>query len=204
VGGVRNYLKSCYNNLLIPFSATLAVASLFSYALLSEIGGFEMRKNTLSLFAAVLVLVIASIACGSTSAGGTVVSTAAANQPTLTPVQMQTNNIGDVVQSDTQYITLNSAQITGSSLQANFTVENKGSDSLTISSLMSFEAKGSDGTKLSIDIMDCPSGSLDGTILAGDKLKGNICWSGVTTDSVKIYYTPNFLGDTVIVWEVKK
>ena len=163
-----------------------------------------MRKNNALIVVAVLVLVVASLACGSTSAGGQVISTAAANQPTAAPVQVQTNNIGDVIQVGTQYVTLNSAKITGDNLQANFTIENKGADSLAISSLISFEAKGSDGTKLQIDIMDCPSGGLDGTVLAGDKLKGDICWSGVTTDSAKIYYTPNLLGGTVIVWEVKK
>ena len=117
------------------------------------------------------------LACGTVSSGGQVISTANPNgQPAPTVAQVQTQNIGDVVRTGTQYITLNSAQITGNLLRkANFTIENKGTDSLAVSSIMSFEAKSSDGTKLDQDIMDCPSGSLDGTVLAGDKLKGNIC-----------------------------
>jgi len=162
---------------------------------------FKNRRTMIYMVLAVLVGV--SLACGSTSPGGQVVSTSA-NQSTPTNPQVQTNNIGDVIQTGSQYITLNSAQIIGSSLQANFTIENKGADSLTVSSIVSFEAKSNDGTKLNLEIFDCPSGSLDGTVVSGDKLKGNICWSGLTTDSAKIYYTPNILGDTVIIWEVKK
>jgi hypothetical protein len=116
---------------------------------------------------------------------------------------MQINNIGDVVQVNTQTITLNSAQVTGNSVQANFTVENKGSQSLVVSSIANFEAKTSDGTKLD-QTLSCGSGSMDGTVLAGDKLKGDICWSGTITDTVKIYYTPEIFGGTVIVWEVKE
>jgi hypothetical protein len=162
---------------------------------------FKNRHTMIYLVLAVLLGV--TLACGSsTNPGGQVVSTTG-NQSAPTVAQTQINKIGDVIQTGSQYITLNSAQITGGTLQANFTIENKGADSLIISSMISFEAKSSDGTKLNLDIFDCPSGSLDGTVLAGDKLKGNICWSGLTTTSAKIYYTPNFMGSTVIVWEVK-
>ena len=162
---------------------------------------FNNRRMMIYLVLAVLVGV--SLACGSTSSGGQVVSTVG-NQAAPTAPPMQINKIGDVVQVGSQYITMNSAQITGTALQANFTIENKGTDSLAISSMMSFEAKSSDGTKLNLEIIDCPSGSLDGTVLTSDKLKGNICWSGLTTDSAKIYYTPTLFGSTVVVWEVKK
>lgn len=159
-----------------------------------------MKKNN-TIVIAISVLVISVLACGTATAGGQVVSTAGAPTPTTPP--MQINNIGDVVQTGTQTITLNSAQITGGTVQANFTIENKGSESLVISSIISFEAKNSDGTQLNLE-MSCGSGSMNGTVLAGDKLKGDICWSGAITDSAKIYYTPELFGGTVIVWEVKK
>ena len=160
-----------------------------------------MNKNNLLVFA-ISVLIISTLACGTATAGGQVVSTAGG--PTATTPPMKTNKIGDVIQVGTQTITLNSVQVTGSEVQANFTVENTGTSSLVVSSLASFEAKTSDGTKLDQDMMNCSSGSLDGTVLAGDKLKGNICWTGTITDSVKIYYTPEIIGGTVVVWEVSK
>jgi len=160
--------------------------------------------NRTKLIAFVTVLVVASLACGSTSTGGQVVSTANnASQSTSAPPQVQTNKIGDVIQVGSQLVTLNSAQISGGNLQVNFTIENKGTESLALSSLMNFEAKSNDGTKLDEEIFDCPSGSLGGTVLAGDKLRGNICWKGLTTSSAKIYYTPELFSSTVIVWEVK-
>jgi hypothetical protein len=167
-------------------------------------GYYKMKKNSIKLFLAVIVLVLASIACGSSTAGGEVVSTVASgSQPTSGSSQVQTHNIGDVIQAGTINVTMNSASISGGVLTANFTVENKGTESITVSSLMSFEAKADDGTKLEVDIFDCTSGSLDGTVLANDKLKGNICWKGVTTSAAKIYFTPELFGGTVIVWEVK-
>jgi hypothetical protein len=176
-----------------------------------------MKKNGLLLLA-IVVLVLAVLACGSSSTpvviststsgqGNPVATNPPAEQPTTTtaaPAQVQTFKVGDVVQTGSQTITMNSAKITGTALQANFTIENKGTDNLAVSSIIDFNAKGSDGTKLDQDIMNCPSGSLDGTIVPNDKLKGNICWSGVATDTVKIYYTPDFLSDTVIIWEVSK
>jgi hypothetical protein len=151
---------------------------------------------------AISALVISMLACGTATAGGQVVSTSSG--PTATTAPMQVNKIGDVVAVGTQTITLNSAKVTASEVQANFTVENTGTSSLVVSSIASFEAKTSDGTKLDQDMMGCSSGSMDGTVLAGDKLKGDICWTGAITNSVKIYYTPELFGGTVIVWEVTK
>lgn len=163
-----------------------------------------MKKNITKLISCLTVLLVSSLACGGSSTGGEVISTSdGSNQSATSAPKVTTYNIGDVIQVGTQNITLNSAQISGSTLQANFTIENKGTESISVSSLLSFEAKGDDGTKLEEDIFDCPSGNLGGTILAGDKLKGNICWKGLTTSSAKIYYTAELFSSTVVVWEVK-
>jgi cytoskeletal protein RodZ len=117
---------------------------------------------------------------------------------------LQTNQTGEAIQAGTQYVTMNNAQIANGRLQANFTIENKGTENIDVSSMMSFSAKDNEGTTLKLDIFNCPSGSLDGTVIPNDKLKGSICWTGLTTDSAKIYFIPDFLSGTVIVWEVKK
>jgi len=132
----------------------------------------------------------------------TTVPNAASTAPAI-----QVYKIGDVIQVGASTVALNSASIDASNiLHANFTIENKGSKELNVSSILLFEAKGNDGTKLEQEIIDCESGSLDGTVLPGDKLKGNICWHGVTSDSVKIYYQANLFSSSqnTVVWEVKK
>ena len=122
---------------------------------------------------------------------------------TAAPVQVQLYKVSDVVQVKDHTITLNSATIQADILKANFTIENKGKDEIAVSSLLSFDAKDTEGTKLESSIFDCGS-SLDGKILAGDKLKGDICWKGLTTDKARIYYEANIFGSGAIVWEVSK
>jgi hypothetical protein len=112
-----------------------------------------------------------------------------------------TYKVGDVIQLTDHKITLNSVTAASGILNANFTVENTGSKDLTVSSLMEFSAKGDDGTKLELTIFDCKT-PLDGTVIAGDISRGNICWKGLTTSGARIYYTPNFLGSVNIVWVV--
>ncbi len=133
-------------------------------------------------------------------------NTTVPNAAPTTPA-IQIYKIGDVIQVGTSTVALNSASIDASNvLHANFTIENQGSKDLNVSSILLFEAKGSDGTKLEQEIIDCESGSLDGTVLPGDKLKGNICWHGVMTDSLKIYYQANLFSSSqsTVIWEIKK
>ena len=182
-----------------------------------------MNKNSFFLGLAIITLIIASLACGSSNTGtiaNTVAPAATTGNTTSSTAEVATEaptaeqptatsgiliyKVGDVIQINDQTITLNTANITGDTLQANFTIENKGTSDITVSSMISFEAKGSDGTKLDQDYFNCPSGSLDGDILPGDKLKGTICWKGVSTDSVKIYYQADFLSQGATVWEITK
>jgi len=149
---------------------------------------------------AVMVLALAALACGGSNTGEKVDEQEPA--PTAT-VGVETYAVGDVVKVQDHTIVLNEASIQNNMLQANFTVENTGTDELAVSSLMSFEAKLDDGTKLEQEIFDCPSSGLDGSVLSGDKLKGWICWSGATSTPVKIYYRPSMLGSGAIVWEIE-
>lgn len=136
-----------------------------------------MNKHNMRIFTAVSMLIITSLACGSSPKVVQGISTKTpSNQQSMptatkrstptstgqsaptstkksTPIppgssQGQTYNAGDVVPADTHTITLNSAQITGDVLQVNFTIVNTGSMSVTINPISSFEAKDSNGMPL--------------------------------------------------------
>jgi hypothetical protein len=120
-----------------------------------------------------------------------------------------TYKVGELVQVGNITIVLNGAKLQGGKLSANFTIENKGTEDLTISSMLNFSAKGSDGTKLAPEISNCGKGMggrLDGKVLPDDKVKGDICWKGATTDTVKIYFdaVPFGSGSNTVVWEITK
>ncbi len=160
-----------------------------------------MKAEKMYPLLATVVLVAASLACGSSNTGQKVGESG--TSPTSAPPTVEVYQAGDIIQVGEHTIVLNSAEFQGNVLKANFTIENKGSSDLTISSMLNFEAKDSEGTKLEQEIFDCGPG-LDGKILPGDKLKGDICWSGAVTDVIKIYYTAELFGSGAIVWEVKK
>ena len=152
---------------------------------------------------ALAMLILATLACGSDSSGEKV-GEATPGAP-AEPPKVEVYDIGDIIQVGDHTIVLNSAEFRGNVLEANFTIENQGADDLNVSSLLSFTAKDNEGSKLEQEIFDCGSSGLDGKVLPGDKLKGSICWSGVSaTDSVKIYYEANLFGSGAVVWEVKK
>lgn len=146
-----------------------------------------------------LVLVLATLACGSDNTGTKVEEKeeAATSAP-----KTEMYGVGDVVQVKDHTIVLNEVTLRGKQLKANFTIENKGDDDLTVSSMLSFSAKDAEGTKLEQEIFDCSSSSLDGKLLAGDKLKGDICWKGLSTESARIYYEASLLGSGAVVWEI--
>jgi len=159
------------------------------------------NKNTLYPLLAVALLIIATLACGSDNTGTKVDPD---DSSSSSAPKVEVYKVRDVIQVGDHTIVLNSAAIKGNKLQANFTVDNKGTEDLIISSILSFEAKDSDGTKLELEIFDCGSSNLDGEVLPGDKLRGDICWSGAKSSTVKIYYKADLFGSGAVVWEVKK
>lgn len=161
-----------------------------------------MKKyKGLPVILAIIALIIATLACGSDSTGEKVGESD--TSPTTAPPQLEVFGIGDVIKVKEHTIVLNSAEFQGNVLQANFTIENSGTDELNVSSIISFEAKDDEGTKLEQELFDCGSG-LDGSVLPGDKLKGNICWSGAATDIVRIYYSSALFSSGAVVWEIHK
>jgi hypothetical protein len=109
---------------------------------------------------------------------------------------------GNVIQIQDHTIVLNSVEFTGGVLKANFSIENSGSTDLAVSSMISFGARKRDGSSLQQEYFNCGS-SLDGSVLPGDRLRGDICWKGANPgDGVKLYYESNFLSSSAIVWVV--
>ena len=159
------------------------------------------RQTVTASLVFVLVLSLAALACGGSQSGSKVDTQG--NSPTNTP-GVTSYAVGDVIEVKGQTIVLNEYSIDGTGrLKANFTVENKGSEDFTMSGMMQFTAKNDDGEKLELDIFDCDP-DLGGTVLPGDKLKGNLCWDGMTTDKGRIYYEASMFGSGAIVWDVAK
>lgn len=89
-------------------------------------------------------------------------------------------------------------------LLVDLTVENIGSKTLSISSLMSFDLKDNNGEKGSLSFMlDAVKSSLDGDIMAGDKLKGQIAFD-VKDSNVYYFYYSDSLVDSPIKFVINK
>ena len=69
--------------------------------------------------------------------------------------------------------------------------------------MLSFYARVRDGSSLQQEYFDCGT-SLDGSVIPGDKLKGDICWSGASLDDgIKIYYESDPFGEGAVVWIIE-
>jgi hypothetical protein len=153
---------------------------------------------------AAVLLLAASLACGSSNTGVQIGTHAPGSIEAPSAAPQTIYHVGDVIQLTDHTILLESAQFVGGQLQASFSAENTGSKDVNVSSLLSFDARLLDGTQLEQEIFDCPGGQFDGKVLPGDRLRGSICWTGVTGDAAKIYYTPNLFGSGATVWEISR
>ena len=182
------------------------------------------KKSLRTLIVLVMLIFITSMACGSSDNTSTkvgeveteptessmgeateepvIVSEDPTAAPTETTQLKDKYAVGDIIATPNQVIVLTGAEFLNNLLVADFAIGNTGNDFSSISSLISFSARNSDGTTLEQEWFDCSPG-LDGTIAPGDKLKGKICWINATP-GVKIYYEENFLSSGAIVWEVNE
>ncbi len=107
--------------------------------------------------------------------------------------------VGEAISSGDVVAALINSQISVNNIVATFVIRNTGNDDLNLSSIISFEAKDGEGTKgeysLSLD------GSIDGKILPGNSLRGNVEWTfaGPPT-GVKVYFKPALFDGDTIVW----
>lgn len=78
------------------------------------------------------------------------------------------------------------------------TIENMGSEEFTVSSLMSFDLKDENGEKGRIkSSLDAVNSSLDGSIMSGDKLKGQIAFDVKDSEKYYFYYQDSLLDDNI-------
>ena len=170
------------------------------------------HKNLYRIALVIALLLIVSLACGSSNEGEVV--TPASQEAELAKESptgeedpkpsYEVFGVGDLIKVKDHTIRLNSINYQGSVLIANFTLENHGSSDLNVSSMLSFTAKKSDGTKLDQEFFNCGISSLDGSVLPSDKLKGDICWSGAnSSDGIKIYYKAELFSSGAVVWVVE-
>lgn len=77
-------------------------------------------------------------------------------------------------------------------LVIDLTIENTGSEDLAVSSMMSFELKDSNGEKGKYAFLtEAISSQLDGTVMAGDLLKGQIAYDVKDSETFNFYYSDN-------------
>jgi uncharacterized Zn finger protein len=184
----------------------------------------KMRKHNHYIVVLLIVLLFAvSLACGGSNEGTILTpesrettnsdevqsseepsaeqTTTEEEQSSSSP-KLETYQVGDIVEIKDHTIRLNSVKYQGNVLAANFTIVNLGASDLSISSMLSFSAKKSDGTKLDQEIFDCGTSGLDGKILPGDKLTGDICWSGTSPENGnRLYYEASLFGSGAVVWD---
>lgn len=109
--------------------------------------------------------------------------------------EKQTENKNTINTGDS-LMTLVDTNYSGTTLVVTLLFENISNQNITISEF-DFEAKDGNYEKLNIDWFDCPGSSLSGTLVPGDKLKGNICFENAKTTPIKISYQPNLFSDQV-------
>ena len=151
-----------------------------------------------------LSLILVQSACG--KAGESGISSA-----TPSPTRVGNYKVGDAVQiQDRVTISLNSVEFFTDGFQADFTIENKGSEKFFATS----------GSITMIDQVHPPQGiggnvcgsALVGYVMPGQALKGNVCWSDitayVTSYPVQVDYSYYFDTDNPahveVIWEITK
>ena len=76
------------------------------------------------------------------------------------------------------------------------TIANTTDEDLISSTLVSFDLKGSDAYAYDLSIFVDTKGSLDGTVPAGDVLRGEIAFDVQNLESYKLTVTPGFISDS--------
>lgn len=83
-------------------------------------------------------------------------------------------------------------------LLIDLTIENNGTEDLSISSLMSFELKTPDGEQAEQTyFLDSITSQLDGTIMPGDLLKGQIAYDVKSADKYYFYFVDSLLDSPI-------
>lgn len=83
----------------------------------------------------------------------------------------------------------------------NVTIQNNGKEKAIVSTLLQMYIKDNEGNKYQPTLTQDATGKVDGELLAGDKIKGDVGFEILTTaKELKFYFTPAWLtGSTIVV-----
>ncbi len=147
-------------------------------------------SRKLQILVPVIVFALVIIACGSSSNTGEKVG-----EVNTSPSPTKTSTTGEKVGEVNTTLWTMLLDL----LKVNFLVDNTGSTDLSVSSMISFSAKSDDGTKLEQEYFDCGA-SLDGSVLPGDKLRGDLCFKLPAPGLFKVYYESSLFSSGAVVW----
>lgn len=149
-----------------------------------------MRKFVFALILAFIM--IAAVGCGEadigkvTSEPESTTAVAPVATPTPAPKQPEIFAIGDSVKFNDMVITLNGVRTSSGSdfekpekgkyVILDLTIENKGTESATISTMMNMSLYDADSYKYNVALFTDLKGSLDGEIAAGRKIRGEVAF----------------------------
>jgi len=114
----------------------------------------------------------------------------------------KTYQVGDEIRFGQGIIHLNSLSFSDGRMRANFTLQNNSSQPLDIDPQDAFAAFDGEGTELDLTVLECGRSQLFGRILAGDRLRGNLCWKELNTQQdIEISFQGEFMEDRTYRWE---
>ncbi len=125
--------------------------------------------------------------------------------PTAVPEKVY--QVGDSININGIVISLDSADITTDLIKTTLTIRNNTSTELPVDSMLEFILLTQDNTVLERDLTNltaCASTDLDGSIPAGGSVQGLLCWTGQSSPSYKLYFSPDFMFDPAssVIWKI--
>jgi hypothetical protein len=87
-------------------------------------------------------------------------------------------------------------------LICNFTLKSKSKESVSVSSMSNFELQGSDLYLYPLSLMAETKGPLDGTISAGNSLRGEIAFDVPTLPSYELRFKEDIFGEFNLTYEI--
>lgn len=104
-------------------------------------------------------------------------------------------------------VTLNRAALSGYTLEASFTVVNRGNEDLLLDPKTGFGAKAAAAEReipLELDLAACQGSLLQGTVPAGGELTGDLCWKADPTGALPETATITYgTAASISLWEVE-
>ncbi len=126
--------------------------------------------------------------------------TAASPDPVSDP--QKTYQVGEEIRFGQGIILLNSLSFSDDRMRANFTLQNNSDQPLDIDPQDAFSAFDGEGTELDLTVLECGRSKIFGRVLAGDRLRGNLCWKDLTTQQgIEISFQGEFLEGRTYRWQ---